>query len=100
MGCCCKQLGNGRAGNGAATLAPNPVIAPIYTTQGGACGANGAMQANSPYLVSPDDYANLPAMVSVPVISRLGRVSPNNTYVVTSFPPGVVQVQSPKVGRY
>src|SRR5260370_850729 len=101
MGCCCKKLGNGKAGNGAASLAPNPIVAPIYTTQAGSgCGSNGAMQANSPYLVSPDDYQNLPPLVSIPIISRLGRTSPNNSYVFTSPPPGVVQVQSPKVGRY
>lgn len=103
MSCCCqKNIGNGRAGNGAATLAPNPVVAPVYSTQAGSgnCGANGAIVSNAPYLVSPDDYANLQPIVSVPVIHRMGRANPNNSYVFTPSPPGVVQVQSPKVGRY
>jgi len=101
MGCCCKNIGNGsKTVNGAATLAPNPQVAPVYTTQSGSCGSNGALQSNAPYLVSPDDYQSLPALVSIPVISRLGRRAPNNTYVFSSPPPGVVQVQSPKVGRY
>lgn len=103
MSCCCnKTIGNGKAGNGAATLrgAPNPPVAPIYSTQSGNCGGNGAMVANAPYLVSPDDYAALQPIVSVPVIDRRGRAAPNNVYVATSGPAGVTQVQSPKVGRY
>lgn len=92
---------NGGAGNGAATLAPsgNPPVPPSYTGQAGVC-SGGPVVGNAPFLTHPDDYASLPPIVSVPVVHRLGRRAPNNVYVYTPPPPGVVQVQSPKVGRY
>lgn len=101
--CCSKNLPSKNGVNGAATLAPsgNPPVPPVYASASGTgCGSYGAVVGNAPYLTSPDDYASLPPIVSVPVIDRRGRQAPNNAYVFSSPPPGVIQVQSPKVGRY
>lgn len=101
----CGCGGKGKAGNGAATLgvqpnsSPNPPVPPVYTSQIGAC-SGGVSVPNAPFLVSPNDYASLPPVASVPIIEKRGRQQPNNSYVFTPNPPGVVQVQSPKVGRY
>ena len=99
MSCCQRQIGSTVvAGAGAATLAPS--VSSRYTTQTASCGATGATVSDAPYLVTPDDYANLAPIVSVPVIERRGRQNPNNVYVFVAPRPGTVQVQSPKVGRY
>ena len=99
--CCNRCKKTGGVGNGAATLAPtgNPPVPPSYTGQAGVC-SSGPVVGNAPFLTHPDDYASLPPIVSVPVVSRLGRRAPNNVYVYTPPAPGTVQVQSPKVGRY
>jgi hypothetical protein len=101
MSCCQKQIGRMSNGsNGAASLGTTPTVTPVYAGQQGSSCQAGSVVSNAPFLTSPTDFNDLAPIVSVPVVHRFGRQQPNNQYVFRSSPPGVVQVQSPKVGRY
>lgn len=100
MCCCDKNLGkNGGAGNGAATVNTSIPAPPTQSSYAG-CGNGSGVVNGAPFLVSPQDYANVGPIVSAPIVQRMGRQQPNNQYVFRPTMPGVVQVQSPKVGRY
>lgn len=60
-------------------------------------GTCNGLQNDAPYLVSPSDMLNSPALITGPVVAKYGRQNGANVYYYVPQPSGQIQTQSPKI---